>query len=84
MTARLAWGSTKACEKLGVNSWRCPNAVPSAIRFEYVPELVAAAGECVGIRFLEYFAANIRNPHARRVYAAVVGTTRALVRNGVG
>jgi hypothetical protein len=62
MTARLAWGSTKACEKLGVNSWRCPNAVPSAIRFEYVPELVAAAGECVGIRFLEYFAANIRNP----------------------
>lgn len=58
--------------------------MPSAIRLEYLPELVAAAGECVGIRFLEYFAANIRNPHARRSYAAVAGTTRALVRNGAG
>jgi integrase/recombinase XerC len=34
-----------------------------------VPKLVAAAGERAGMRFLEFFAANIRNPHTRRAYA---------------
>ena len=34
-----------------------------------VPALVAAAGEHAGTRFLEFFAANIRNPHTRRAYA---------------
>jgi site-specific recombinase XerC len=34
-----------------------------------VPELVAGAGERAGMRFLEFFAANIRNPHTRRAYA---------------
>ncbi len=35
----------------------------------YFPELVTAAGERAGVRFLEFFAANIRNPHTRRAYA---------------
>jgi site-specific recombinase XerD len=34
-----------------------------------LPALVAAAGEHASIRFLEFFAANIRNPHTRRAYA---------------
>jgi len=34
-----------------------------------LPALVAAAGERAGMRFLEFFAANIRNPHTRRAYA---------------
>jgi hypothetical protein len=34
-----------------------------------VPTLVAAAGERASMRFLEFFAANIRNPHTRRAYA---------------
>jgi hypothetical protein len=34
-----------------------------------LPWLVAAAGERAGTRFLEFFAANIRNPHTRRAYA---------------
>jgi hypothetical protein len=34
-----------------------------------VPELIAAAGERASMRFLEFFAANIRNPHTRRAYA---------------
>jgi len=34
-----------------------------------VPALVAAAGERAGLRFLEFFAAGIRNPHTRRAYA---------------
>ena len=38
-----------------------------------VPALVAAAGERAGMRFLEFFAANIRNPHTRRAYAGPAG-----------
>jgi hypothetical protein len=34
-----------------------------------LPALVAAAGERAGMRFLEFFAANICNPHTRRAYA---------------
>jgi hypothetical protein len=34
-----------------------------------VPALVASAGDRAGVRFLEFFAANIRNPHTRRAYA---------------
>ena len=33
-----------------------------------VPALIAAAGDRAGMRFLEFFAANIRNPHTRRAY----------------
>ncbi len=38
-----------------------------------VPTLVAHAGERAGIRFLEFFASNIRNPNTRRAYAHPVG-----------
>jgi hypothetical protein len=31
-----------------------------------VPAIVAAAGDRASLRFLEFFAANIRNPHTRR------------------
>jgi integrase/recombinase XerC len=31
--------------------------------------LVALADERASMRFLEFFAANIRNPHTRRAYA---------------
>jgi hypothetical protein len=34
-----------------------------------VPAFVAAAGECTSMLLLEFFAANIRNPHTRRAYA---------------
>lgn len=33
-----------------------------------LPELVAAAGDQAGRRYLEFFAAEIRNPHTRRAY----------------
>ena len=33
-----------------------------------LPALVAAAGERASMRFLEFFAASIRNPHTRRAY----------------
>jgi site-specific recombinase XerD len=42
--------------------------VPSA-QAVLVPALVNAAGERAGIRFLEFFASAIRNPHTRRAYA---------------
>ena len=34
-----------------------------------LPELVTVAGERATMRFLEFFTANIRNPHTRRAYA---------------
>lgn len=34
-----------------------------------VPALISRAGERAGIRFLEFFTANIRNPNTRRAYA---------------
>jgi hypothetical protein len=34
-----------------------------------LPRLIAVAGERASMRFLEFFAANIRNPHTRRAYA---------------
>ncbi|WP_296649877.1 tyrosine-type recombinase/integrase [Paraburkholderia sp.] len=38
-----------------------------------VPALVEAAGERAGMRFLEFFASAIRNPHTRRAYARAAG-----------
>jgi len=43
------------------------------IRRPALPALVAAAGERASVRFLEFFAANIRNPHTRRAYSRAVG-----------
>src|SRR5690242_13367883 len=37
-----------------------------------LPALVAASGERAGVRFLEFFAATIRNPHTRRAYGRAV------------
>jgi len=37
-----------------------------------LPILVATSGESAGVRFLEFFAAQIRNPHTRRAYARAV------------
>jgi site-specific recombinase XerD len=38
-----------------------------------VPALVTSAGDRAGIRFLEFFASAIRNPHTRRAYARAAG-----------
>ncbi|MGC1863736.1 MAG: hypothetical protein WA733_22095 [Methylocystis sp.] len=35
----------------------------------HAPALIAAVGERASYRFLEFFTANIRNPHTRRAYA---------------
>jgi site-specific recombinase XerD len=44
----------------------------TADRAHIVPALIAAAGERASRRFLEFFAANIRNPHTRRAYGRAV------------
>ena len=41
----------------------------SGMKASPLPALVTAAGEGAGMRFPEFFAANIRNPHTRRAYA---------------
>ncbi|HVT61626.1 MAG TPA: tyrosine-type recombinase/integrase, partial [Thermoanaerobaculia bacterium] len=38
-----------------------------------LPSLIAQAGERAQRRFVEYFAAEIRNPHTRRAYAGAAG-----------
>jgi site-specific recombinase XerD len=38
-----------------------------------VPALIANAGEHAGWRYVEFFTANIRNPHTRRAYARACG-----------
>ena len=44
-----------------------PTAASVALRLaDDVPVLIAAADERASMRFLEFFAANIRNPHTRR------------------
>jgi hypothetical protein len=45
------------------------NSLVPVLASAHVPEFVVAAGERAGMRFLEFFAANIRNPHTRRAYA---------------
>jgi hypothetical protein len=37
-----------------------------------LPALIVAAGERAQLRFLEFFASNIRNPHTRRAYVRAV------------
>jgi site-specific recombinase XerD len=39
------------------------------ITASYAPALIAASGPRASYRFLEFFTANIRNPHTRRAYA---------------
>ena len=38
-----------------------------------LPRIITAAGDRAEIRFLEFFAANIRNPHTRRAYSRAAG-----------
>jgi site-specific recombinase XerD len=38
-----------------------------------LPGIVVATGERAGVRFLEFFAAAVRNPHTRRAYTRAVG-----------
>jgi hypothetical protein len=47
-----------------------PGAVtPLPTDTHLVPALIAAAGEQAGWRYVEFFTANIRNPHTRRAFA---------------
>jgi hypothetical protein len=39
-------------------------------RSSALPTLIAAAGDHASVRFLEFFVAQIRNPHTRRTFAA--------------
>jgi site-specific recombinase XerD len=47
--------------------------LPVALHGIPTPALVAAAGERAGVRFLEFFASAIRNPHTRRASARAAG-----------
>ena len=52
---------------------QAPGATPARRAMPGLPALVLAAGEGAQLRFLEFFAASIRNAHTRRAYAGAVG-----------
>jgi site-specific recombinase XerD len=49
-----------------------PASLPPPFHAGLVPILIASAGDHARIRFLEFFAAAIRNPHTRRAYSRAV------------
>ncbi len=49
-----------------------PYTRPVAVPTNTLPASITAAGERASIRFLEFFASTIRNPHTRRAYARAV------------
>jgi site-specific recombinase XerD len=48
------------------------NHIVPVVRETSLPVLVTAAGDRAGIRFIEFFASNIRNVHTRRAYGRAV------------
>jgi len=48
------------------------NPQPQVAQTVGLPVLVASAGDRAGIRFLEFFASTIRNPHTRRAYGRAI------------
>ncbi len=56
-------------------------ALPSSASSRVVPAAIAAAGEQASWGCVEFFTANIRNPHTRRDYARANGQFFAWCRN---
>jgi site-specific recombinase XerD len=50
-----------------------PTAVVASAAAHVVPALIADLGAQAGWRYVEFFTANIRNPHTRRAYARACG-----------
>ena len=50
-----------------------PGALTTPTDTYIVPALIADAGDAAGWRYVEFFTANIRNPHTRRAYARACG-----------
>jgi site-specific recombinase XerD len=50
-----------------------PTAIAAPADTYIVPALIAHAGDQAGWRYVEFFTANIRNPHTRRAYARACG-----------
>src|SRR5271163_5030316 len=46
-----------------------PGAIVTTTDTYLVPALIIDAGDAAGWRYVEFFTANIRNPHTRRAYA---------------
>ena len=62
--------SDGATVPVGTAPTRLPRAkMIGAPAVHLVPALIAAVGETAGWHYVEFFTANIRNPHTRRAYA---------------
>lgn len=52
------------------------------VSFPTLPAMVANSGGRAGVRFLEFFTAQIRNPHTRRAYARAAAEFLACAKAG--
>jgi hypothetical protein len=57
---------------LDMSSTCIMNQLASITVTSALPAFIVTAGDRAGIRFMEFFAANIRNPPTRRAYARAV------------
>jgi hypothetical protein len=64
------------CDVVTSSSLQPAPTVDPVIAFP-MPAIVAAAGAKAGLRFLEFFAATIRNPHTRRANGRAVAESLA-------
>ena len=69
----LLLGTKAPRNKVTTSELRTRAVAAASYRGQIVPALVAAAGDRARLRFLEFFAAAIRNPHTRRAYGRAVG-----------
>lgn len=60
------------------------DALVQAASTPTLPAIVTTAGERASLRFLEFFAAGIRNPHTRRAYSQAVAAFLAWCEAGAG
>ena len=72
-------GSHTVCGAMNLGGLQPVTTVHPAAAFQ-VPALIAASGEKAGMRFLEFFAAKIRNPHTRRAYGRACDGFSGVVR----
>ena len=52
-----------------------PGALATPADTYIVPALIADLGDAANWRYVEFFTANIRNPHTRRAYARACGSS---------
>src|SRR6201995_1919993 len=65
----MSAGVPVALEQASSPAAKAPGTLVAPCADHVLPALIVAAGETAGWQYVEFFTANIRNPHTRRAYA---------------